>query len=174
MKTCKKCNLEYSGERCRPCNNAYHAKYRKLHPEKIEAARSKWIDSNHDKHRAIRNSLNRKWRALNKDKCAASRAIWANKNKEYLRIRNHNRRALLKDRGMLSGDIIKKLMFLQGGKCAVCKEFLGLDYELDHILPIALNGENIDSNMQLLHEKCNQKKHAKHPIDFMRQNGYLL
>lgn len=42
------------------------------------------------------------------------------------------------------------------------------------IVPLALGGTNTDGNMQLLRSTCNQKKHAKHPVDFMQQRGFLL
>jgi len=41
-------------------------------------------------------------------------------------------------------------------------------------MPLALGGANADDNIQLLRSTCNQQKHAKHPVDFMQQKGFLL
>lgn len=45
---------------------------------------------------------------------------------------------------------------------------------LDHIVPVAMGGPNIDENIQLLRQRCNNQKHSKHPVDFMQQRGFLL
>lgn len=88
------------------------------------------------------------------------------------RIKCSNRRTKL--HGNLSKDLITKLFQLQRGKCACCSEPLGIDYHLDHIMPLALGGENEDCNMQLLKSTCNHQKHAKHPLKFMQERGFLL
>ena len=76
--------------------------------------------------------------------------------------------------GALSQGLREKLFELQKGRCACCKEKLGSDFQMDHIIPIALGGWNIDSNIQLLRKTCNLKKHTKHPIDYMQGKGFLL
>lgn len=35
-------------------------------------------------------------------------------------------------------------------------------------------GTNTDDNIQLLNAKCNVSKGAKHPIEFMQKQGFLL
>lgn len=66
-----------------------------------------------------------------------------------------------------------QLFKMQKGLCVVCKCKLN-KYHVDHIMPIALGGSNYPHNIQLLCAKCNHQKHAKHPIDFMQEKGYLL
>lgn len=44
----------------------------------------------------------------------------------------------------------------------------------DHIMPMDLGGSNDASNLQLLCQSCNSSKHAKHPVDFMQERGFLL
>lgn len=41
-------------------------------------------------------------------------------------------------------------------------------------MPLALGGANEDWNIQLLRQRCNNQKKAKHPVDFMQSKGYLL
>ena len=77
--------------------------------------------------------------------------------------------------GRLSKGLAAKLFAMQRGRCACgCKQPLGDDYHLDHRMPLVLGGANTDDNMQLLRKICNLQKHAKHPIDFMRQRGFLI
>ena len=61
-------------------------------------------------------------------------------------------------------------------KCAVCaKRFTKANpMQLDHIMPLALGGLHDDSNLQSLCAKCNQRKNAKDPLAFARENGRLL
>lgn len=136
---------------------AANALYRAENPEKIKCRHAKWRAENPSKHR----SNGARWEAMNPEKC---------------RIKCHNRRARLRDvGGVLSKDIASKLIVLQKGKCACgCKQPLGDNYHLDHIMPIALGGSNTDDNIQLLRQRCNNQKHAKHPIDFMQSKGFLL
>jgi 5-methylcytosine-specific restriction endonuclease McrA len=74
----------------------------------------------------------------------------------------------------LSKDISQKLFKIQNGLCACCRKPLGDNFHLDHIMPMALGGSNTDDNIQLLRSRCNQQKHAKHPVDFMQERGFLL
>jgi 5-methylcytosine-specific restriction endonuclease McrA len=94
---------------------------------------------------------------------------------EYNRLCAHNRRARLAlTGGKLSKGLSAKLFKLQRGLCPCCQQPLGEDFHLDHIMPLALGGMNIDSNIQLLRKRCNHQKSAKHPIEFMQLRGFLL
>lgn len=74
----------------------------------------------------------------------------------------------------LPNGTINKIGDLQGWKCVVCKVSIKNKYHVDHIMPLALGGEHKKENIQLLCPSCNLSKHAKHPVDFMRQRGFLL
>jgi 5-methylcytosine-specific restriction endonuclease McrA len=67
----------------------------------------------------------------------------------------------------------KKLLILQKELCIICRKKL-TKYHIDHIHPIALGGSNYKENLQLLCPSCNCQKHAKDPIHFMQEKGYLL
>jgi 5-methylcytosine-specific restriction endonuclease McrA len=164
MKTCSKCGEtkpfsdfdkfvhSKDGRRpaCKICTKEYQAKYRKQNAEKKRASQS--------------------WRLKSRD----VEKTWREKNREKTKIDRHNRRATLKARGKLTPGLTEKLYKLQFGRCACCKRPLGKNYHMDHIVPLALGGANTDDNIQLLHQKCNHQKGSKHPVDFMRQLGYLL
>lgn len=160
----------------------HNASYYAANKEKLLAANAKWRAENQEKVRAYyasnrdrERTLNAAWRAANADKLRAYNAAWAAANPDRIRIKARNRRA--KKRlagGVLSPDISMKLMKLQRGKCACCGKPLGDDYHIDHIMPLAMGGKNVDNNIQLLRAKCNLQKSAKHPVDFMQQRGFLL
>lgn len=150
---------------------AYKRKYAAANREKVAIASASWVEANRERRRAT----NRAWTEANRDKSRAHAKAWAGKNKEARRINEQNRRGRKAAvGGKISKGLSAKLFALQKGRCACCKEPLGDEYHLDHIVPLALGGPNTDENMQLLRPTCNMKKHAMHPIDFMQSKGLLL
>lgn len=187
MKTCTKCGgppkplTEFSKHartrdglqsQCKACNSIAAAAWYAANREAHKAIHDAWCAANPEKNKARM----AKWAAENRDKVNTNRANWDARNPESTRIKNHNRRARQRDNGgRLSIGLVERLFKLQRGKCACgCKQPLGDNYHRDHIMPIALGGSNTDDNIQLLRQRCNNQKHAKHPVDFMQQRGFLL
>lgn len=113
--------------------------------------------------------------AENPEKVRESLKKWKAEHPEAGRIYDQRKRARkIKNGGHLSKGLANKLFKLQFGKCPCCRRPLGQDYHLDHIMPLKRGGPNEDSNIQLLCPDCNMSKHAKHPVDFMQERGFLL
>lgn len=166
---------------CKPCHIASSEAYRSAHPKynaayyaaniESERARCEEYRANNIKRRRTSDAA---WYASNRERCLVMSAARMKANPEARRIYKQNRRAR-ESGGKLSQGLSSKLYKLQRGKCACgCKQPLGDDYHLDHIMPLALGGTNTDDNIQLLRQRCNNQKHAKHPIEFMQSRGYLL
>lgn len=145
-------------------------KDRKENPTKYLARDIKYRLENREKFDASQ----LKYKSNNKEKIAIWRKAYKQANKGTVKIDTQNRRAKIKESGILSKGLIDKLFKLQRGKCACCGMSLGDNYHIDHIMPLALGGTNTDDNIQLLTAKCNLYKHKKHPVDFMRSRGFLL
>lgn len=198
MKTCTKCKTEkpvseFSNRtksrdgleyRCKACSKIVSSDWQKDNPERSREADAKWRAANREATR-VRNAKWRaanpekesaryaKWYAGNREKKSEASIKWRAANPEAFRIYSHNRRT--RSVGKLSIGLSDKLFKLQRGKCACgCKQPLGDDFHLDHIMPLALGGANEDWNIQLLRSTCNQQKHAKHPVDYMQSKGFLL
>lgn len=200
MKTCRKCGAHFEGRYCKPCNQAakaasmarnhekykaygkayraaniakakeYYAAWYAANAGSVKARSAKWKADNPERRKAAVS----KWSAANPKKRLASSAKYRTKNLEAYRIYQHNRRGR-ETGGKLSRDLAERLYILQRGKCACgCRKPLGNDFHRDHIMPLALGGLNIDSNIQLLRARCNIRKQAKHPVEFMQQRGFLL
>ena len=200
IKFCNKCQCETDRNgfgQCKPCVRLRSAAWRLKNPEKKKAYQDQWLnnnpafqqgyyEANKEKHLAYRaryKSENpekvklseEKWRTNNTELARSRRSQCEKNNPEAKKLRLHNRRAkVLQVGGKLSKGIEKRLLVLQRGKCACCGLPLGENYHLDHIMPLALGGTNADENIQLLRQRCNNQKHAKHPIDFMQSRGFLL
>lgn len=140
--------------------------------ERIKAKTAAWQAANREKSRANKAA----WKAANPEKVKAGAAAYLAANLDKHRLHEHARRARkVASAGNLSKGLAEKLFKLQKGKCACgCKRPLGDDYHLDHIMPLALGGTNTDDNIQLLTAKCNVSKGAKHPVEFMQKQGFLL
>lgn len=127
------------------------------------------------KNRERRRLANAAWRAANKESHDRAKAAWKAANPDKSRVYKQNRRAKESEsNGRLSPGLADRLIKLQRDRCAVCGDALGGDYHLDHVVPLALGGENVDSNIQLLHSHCNRSKSFTHPVDFMQRKGFLL
>ena len=114
-------------------------------------------------------------RLANHEKMRATTKAWRKANPEATRVNNQNRRCRKRaNGGKLSKGLSAKLFKLQRGLCPCCQQPLGADFHLDHIMPLSLGGMNIDSNIQLLRQSCNQQKSAKHPVEFMQSRGFLI
>lgn len=188
VRPCAKCGAteRYKSGRCKACAKASTAARYATNPDKQRAMNAAWHANNPDKHksrvaawRAANTdkvkAQNAAWQAANPDKVKAYDAAWKAANPESLRVSNQNRRARRKKAGgTLSKDLAAKLFKLQKGKCPCCKQPLGDDYHLDHVVPLALGGSNTDDNIQLLRQRCNSQKNAKHPVDFMQSRGLLI
>ena len=95
-----------------------------------------------------------------------------NKGKAFAKVAN--RRAKKFGAGGTHNEKdIKRIFDRQRGRCAACRKKLS-KYHRDHILPLVLGGDNNAKNIQLLCPPCNLQKHAKHPVEFMQELGFLL
>ena len=166
MRICKKCGTEFTTKECPPCKKIYMDKYNALNRERNNTRDRTWYEQNKIKRRA----KCKVWHKNNKGYHLALINQWQKLNPEYDRIKKMTRRA--RSNGQrLSPHIIKTLYREQTGLCACCGLSLGQAYHLDHIMPLALGGANLDYNVQLLRAECNIKKGAMHPEDYLNLIG---
>lgn len=176
----KKSALDIEGKRSREreyyANNKEKLKlknkasYKKNAEARREYAAKRRVDMDKEKIMAYQ----AKYREENRERAKEYAKKYRESNQEQRRVYNRNRKAKLRTGGKLSVDIVKTMFVLQKGLCPCCKNPLGNDYHIDHIYPVSAGGENVDYNVQLLKSTCNLKKKAKHPIDYMQENGFLL
>lgn len=116
----------------------------------------------------------RKYRQKNPEKIRQYAREYAKKNPELVSSFTRQRRALkIGAEGRHTADEIRQLIRKQRGKCACCRKRMSPP-SIDHIQPLSRGGSNDILNIQMLCRSCNSRKHAKDPIAFMQERGFLL
>lgn len=169
-------------------------------PERRAAIRrsiANWVKKNPEKRRAIdrrsnekrrgtRNSYwlankdrlyshHRAWTLANPGKMLVHCKRWRDANPDKRRTQERIRRARKHgaDGSHTQADI-RRLLKLQRGCCAACFKPMKV-YHVDHRVALARGGSNDWTNLQLLHPRCNLRKHARDPVEYMqKEHGLLL
>jgi len=176
-------------------------RYREENPEKVRKAKSRYYEQNREKVRKAKSryrqenrekllEATRRYYKQNREKLLEAKSRYRQENHEKVleaeRRKKHTRRARKKNpnypNDRLSRGLKGKLMKLQKGKCAYanaplahwCAIDIRKENHMDHIMPLALDGRNIDSNMQLTCPACNLHKSDSHPDDFARRVGLIV
>lgn len=68
-----------------------------------------------------------------------------------------------KQRDLMTPSLRRKIMKRDNYTCRNCKKYMpdGKGIHIDHIIPIAKGGKTIESNLQVLCQRCNLQKGAK-------------
>jgi len=147
-------------------------KWREENAEAIKASKKRYAEENKEKVSASK----AKHYQENKERYLFMGRVWRQENKDLVRLNKRNRRKKVRDAEGTHGiKDIKRILNLQKSTCAACyTKFLGNEYHVDHIVPLALGGSNWASNLQMLCPTCNRSKGAKAPLDFYVSRGFLL
>lgn len=173
---------------CSACNRAIVAAWQKDNPERAKARQKAWNSANRERANANararrevqeiadkRDARNKAYYEANKEKVLQTAKAWKDRNPDAVKASGHRRRARKANAsGSYSAKDVQSLMTTQRCRCVVCGKDIKDGYHVDHVMPLALGGSNDRSNIQLLCAFCNFSKGAKHPVDFMQRNGFLL
>lgn len=167
-------NKKYCGPACqaeagRRRAAAYYAKHKgseALRHKAAAASRRHFERTKADpEYYAARRAAAAAWREANPERVRqAERAYWKS-NATRKREKDHRRRARLL--GSFVEDVSLAVLFARdAGLCGVCGGAVSLDVSwpdrlaatIDHVIPLARNGEHSYANTQLAHMGCNASK----------------
>jgi len=153
----------------------YNKSYREANKERIKENKKESNKAYRESHKEKIKDINKSYREANKDKIKEREKAYQQANKDNRNICHRNRRSRKRNaEGSHTSADIQQLLTLQRKKCAVCHTSITKGYHVDHVIPLAMNGSNDKYNLQLLCATCNLSKHAKHPVNFMQERGFLL
>jgi 5-methylcytosine-specific restriction endonuclease McrA len=141
-------------------------------------AAAAWRSTNISRTRAydvIRDATRIRFRTRNPERHRQHTKNWAINHPDKAKANWRNKSA--RKRGALGRHTvsdIKNLLALQKRKCVYCQASIKTKWHVDHIIPLVRGGTNWPYNLQLLCPACNMKKHAKDPIAFAQQVGFLI
>lgn len=139
-------------------------------PERLQYLKG-WIERNLGKRRAYGRAYHKRY----PEKTKAYTKAWRAANPEQARAQSALRRTRQYEaEGSYTREDVKKLLELQGRRCAICSIKLTSKYHVDHITPLARGGSNWPTNLQITCPSCNFQKNARDPIEFMQSRGMLL
>lgn len=153
-------NPERARERAKIYDRYWREKIRRERPQHLSGLKA----ASHARNREKNNERVRQWKRANPDKVQAA---------------NSRRRAIaLGSYGSHTSDDLRNIFELQNGRCAYCRKSLRAakprERHVDHIRPLTKGGHDGRSNIQILCQSCNNRKHAKSPEQFARQIGLLI
>lgn len=148
---CKRCNNSKSSAAIAHNNYAAQRAYNARHPERSQKYYAKNVD---------------KERQRSKEKYTRNTPYYHSRSK----LDAHKRRALLAKVTVLpiSAEDVARLVAAFAGKCAWCARPWK---HIDHIQPLAKNGEHALVNLVPACATCNTRKHAKDPAVWAAQCG---
>ncbi len=142
--------------------------WRAAHPQEQKELTRRWYEKNKDKHHAA----GRLWNLANREKQRDAHRQWKRANPHQVKADNAARNNRIRGYGgRITRAEVLALHEKQSGECAACHKRIGLNYHLDHIMPLALGGEHRIENAQILCPNCNMKKGAMHPDEWAARLG---
>lgn len=154
---------------------SYAEKFNELHPGRRAEYQRRYQEANPEKVAAAI----RLWSSKNAERISQTSKAWNQANQEKVNEYVRRRRARkMQVKGTHTAADVRAVYEKQRGLCANCGKKLFKSgkkkFHIDHIQPLAKGGSDDKYNLQCLCPGCNQRKHAKDPIDWAKENGRLL
>ena len=148
----------------------------KFHPICLPVHRRQYRSDWYAGHKEQARGYSFRSRRRRKDKVREYGRLYRQNNPEVIATIKTRRRSKTKDLQPIPRGWFSQQLFDQGNRCAGCGSRFGerRKPEIDHIVSIALNGDNHPSNLQLMCRRCNASKGARPEGEWRRSLGCLL
>ncbi len=152
---------------------ARDAKYRQKNRVRIRECQRAWEgkEENKEKKKKWGQAYRAKYPERERQRAQRRRDANPAKFRAYAAARRARKR---KAEGTYTEMDVERISRLQKCRCAICRTSLKRGYHIDHIVPLIRGGTNWPSNIQMLCQRCNQRKSGRDQMEFMRDAGWLL
>lgn len=156
---------------CKVCSAAA---WKKAYPGIAERHRKRTADYNKQHREAVKQRA-KKYYEEHGNKIRSRVREWARVHPEEVKLAKKAYKANRRLSGPLKikPSIVKRVFMRFNGKCLYCGKGIGLDYHLDHYLPISKGGTNDERNLVISCPACNLKKGNKAPREWWKTIGML-
>lgn len=190
-KECTNCKVEKSlddfhnnklgrlgkGSRCKLCARLKAKEWREENPKRFSEAKKKcylrkreqYLErdrENQQKNKDRYYARQKRWREENKDHVKLRASNYQKNNKEVTKRISEKRSKALKERTPAWSDIETINLYKQTR--ASLSKATGLDYQVDHIIPLqgdTVSGLHVPENLQIITARKNRGKHLKYSQD---------
>ncbi len=150
---------------------AMKRKYSKDNRQRKTAYRNKYNERNREKV----NEVQKNWRLQNKEKLKVCRKKWLSKEENRIKVKNQARARQAKKKASPTDiKLVSNWEFnwksMDKCTCTFClKEIPSRCGEVEHFYPLSRGGKHCLSNLSIACRDCNARKHARNPLDFIRE-----
>ncbi len=111
------------------------------------------------------------WRQANREKINQYFRDYYYANYEASKLSRRLSRAKRRAVGEISKAIAEQLLAQSLSRCYICNNEFGYRWEIDHINPIKLGGDNSLDNLAIACQSCNRRKSAKSLEQYLKDSG---
>jgi 5-methylcytosine-specific restriction endonuclease McrA len=187
VKARRKANPERAQEQSR----IQAQQWKQANPERSREIKTKWRETHREQHRAGNRSSarvsyakepekhrqrSRTYYRANTETCLEFGRRWRAEHPERVYELSREYRARKEGApGTHTKADVEDILTAQKHRCAYCRKKLRKGkMHVDHIKALRRGGTNDRRNLQMLCQPCNNRKHAKDPIDYAQSLGLLL
>lgn len=164
----------HSAKQCKECKNATIYAWRKANPDKVRATKQKYYASEkgkackrreHEAYVASGGRAEAEARRASKPLSEArkdARKRWAANNKWYYTADRALRRALNREASEFDRFVLQEAVLLAAQR----KQSTGIEWHVDHVVPISKGGTSASTNIQVVPALWNRRKSNKHSEQF--------
>jgi hypothetical protein len=147
-------------------NPEYYKQYYENNKDRIK----KYYKSYYINNKEYISKCSKRWRINNEELKKKCNKQWRMNNRGKVNAYIAKRRAKKLNQTPFNADN-EKIKYMYHIAHKMTEEY-GMEYQVDHIIPLSKGGLHHEENLQILEASLNQEKHSKYPLTVLEQTKY--